>query len=292
MSIILFAISFSLLFSLTGKTLSMTLSEIEQEIEYLTTIIRECEQDYAEREKELAYIEDDYDLDIPSRDEVPDDFEIDADAVDDLPDDLVEYDFIYISDDCNYEREFGDLDTELDKYLDPGAGVKISDKDRAKAKKLKIKLDKLTGRNEILNKRKKNMGARIERLKKVMGGASVSEPPSELAANITKVLKGVIEKIFGPVEVGIVSDETHIYGRVIVVDFILPEGKELDNTWGPKLVRGIKEVGLNGVFSGNEVRVPGGEIAGEIATIIQFTTGTADDYRAVVAFVGRFDKKR
>lgn len=294
MSIIIIAISFSLLFSLSGKILTMTLPELEQEIETYTIVITECEEDYTEREKELSDIEDEYDLNIPSREEVPDDFEVDVDASDDLPDDLMEYDFVYIPDDCNYEKEFGYLETELDNYLKPGAGVKISEMDKAKAKELKIKLDKFIERNENLKKRKKGMMMRVERLKKVIAGASASEPVSELAANICKILKEVIVKILGPVEGVVVSDETHIYGRVIVVDFIFPEGVVLDDSWGPMLVQGLKkEIGINGVFSGNEIRADGGqEIGGERATTMQFTTGTADNNRTSLAFVGSFEKKR
>lgn len=265
-SIFLFIAAFSLSLSLPAKGLFMTLQEIEQEVDYLSVIIKECEEDYVEYEKDIS----------------------DIDVIDDVSSFISGYDFLDDNEDCNYERELNDLGKELDKHANPGANVIIPDEDKKKIKQIQIKLERLQERNEKLKKRKKELKAKLDKLKNKEKESVVSE----LAAKMCMLLKDELEKEFGPLDDQVLSDETHVYGRVIAIDFVLPEGKILDDTWGDKVVAALARMNIASEKDVNEVRADGQEIVGKKASHIQVTTGTAEDYKSVIGITARFEPEK
>jgi hypothetical protein len=81
---------------------------------------------------------------------------------------------------------------------------------------------------------------------------------------------------------------TEIWGRVIVIDYLLPEEMQLDETWGNRVVKAIGWLGITAAYEGNEVRAENQEIAGEVAGSIQFTTARGYEEPDVIAFVAMF----
>jgi hypothetical protein len=238
--------AFFLLFSFPANGMDMRLPEIEEEINILSEIIEDCLRDIEEPDFLL--------------------YESQSDPLE-----------------CNYEGEANTLGDQLYKYLHPGDSVGISEMDRAKARELKIALDRLKEKNEDLQKRKAELKAKIERSGDSAGAASVSE----LAEKICALWTDVLEKQFGELMCQILSDETHIYGRVIAIDFVLPEGNILDDSWTHKVVKGLSELDMDGVRDGNSVRASG-TIDGQEASHIHVTAGTVNDHKSVIGAVFRF----
>ena len=110
----------------------------------------------------------------------------------------------------------------------------------------------------------------------------------DLPAQINKLLKAELEKEFGPLNDKILHDKTEIYGRVIGIDYELPEGNRLDDTWGNKVVEALGRLGITATYEGNEVRADGQEIAGKVASSIQFTTARPLDDPDIIGFTAMF----
>jgi hypothetical protein len=110
----------------------------------------------------------------------------------------------------------------------------------------------------------------------------------DLPAQIKNLLKNELEKEFGPLNDKIIHDKTEIYGRVIGIDFVLPDGKRLDDTWGAKVGEALSRLGITGVNEGDEVRADGQEIAGKMASSMQFTTARGYEDPDVIGFVAMF----
>ena len=79
----------------------------------------------------------------------------------------------------------------------------------------------------------------------------------DLVSDINTVLKAELEEEFGPLNDQKKYDETKIYGRVISIDYELPEGTRLDDTWGDKVVAALARLGISGKYDGGEVRAMG-----------------------------------
>jgi hypothetical protein len=84
------------------------------------------------------------------------------------------------------------------------------------------------------------------------------------------------------------GDETEIYGRVIAIDYELSEGNRLDDTWGNKVVEALGRLGITATYEGNEVRADGQEIAGKVASSMQFTTQRSLEDPDAIGFVAMF----
>jgi hypothetical protein len=77
-------------------------------------------------------------------------------------------------------------------------------------------------------------------------------------------------------------------GRVISIDYELPGGKRLDDTWGDKVVTALDRLGISAEYDGGEVRADQQSIAGREASSIQFTTARSVDDPDVIAFTAMF----
>jgi len=110
----------------------------------------------------------------------------------------------------------------------------------------------------------------------------------DLASEANTLLKAELEKEFGPLNDQIMGDDTHIYGRVISIDYQLPEGTRLDDTWGDKVVAALDRLGVAAESDGGEVRAEQQTIAGREAASIQFTTARGLDEPDVIAFTAMF----
>jgi hypothetical protein len=110
----------------------------------------------------------------------------------------------------------------------------------------------------------------------------------DLPDQIKNLLKEELVKEFGPLTDKIMQDKSEIYGRVISINFILPEGRRLDDSWGTKVVKALGRLGITGINEGDEVRADGQEIAGKVATSMQFTTARGYDDPDVIGFVAMF----
>ncbi len=111
---------------------------------------------------------------------------------------------------------------------------------------------------------------------------------SDLAEDVNKVIKNELEKEFGPLNDQIVANQNEIYGRVIGIDYALPAGKRLDESWGNKVVAALGRLDITAEYSGSEVRAENQEIAGNEASSIQFTTSRSLDDPDVIGFVAMF----
>jgi hypothetical protein len=110
----------------------------------------------------------------------------------------------------------------------------------------------------------------------------------DLASEINTVLKAELEEEFGPLNDRIMSDDTQIYGRVIAIDYALPEGTRLDDTWGDKVVTALARLGIAAENFGDEVRADQQTIAGREAASMQFTTARPMDDPDSIAFTAMF----
>ena len=110
----------------------------------------------------------------------------------------------------------------------------------------------------------------------------------DFASEINTVLKAELETEFGPLNDQIMSDETQIYGRVIAIDYQLPEGSRLDDTWGDKVVTALGRLDITAEYDGGEVRAEQQTIAGREAASIQFTTSRPLDEPDSIAFTAMF----
>ena len=110
----------------------------------------------------------------------------------------------------------------------------------------------------------------------------------DLVSDINTVLKAELEEEFGPLNDQKKYDETKIYGRVISIDYELPEGTRLDDTWGDKVVAALARLGITGEYDGSEVRADGQTIAGREAASMQFTTSRNLDDPDAIAFTAMF----
>ncbi len=111
-----------------------------------------------------------------------------------------------------------------------------------------------------------------------------------LASKINKLLKKELEKEFGPLQDEIMSDKEEMWGRVIVIDYELPEDKRLDDSWGIKVVEALDRLGITAEYAGSEVRADQQTIAGKEASSIQFTTQRTLEDPDVIGFVAMFPK--
>jgi len=110
----------------------------------------------------------------------------------------------------------------------------------------------------------------------------------DLASEINTLLKAELEEEFGPLNGQIMSDETQMWGRVISIDYELPEGARLDDTWGDKVVTALGRLDITGEYDGGEVRADQQTIAGREAATIQFTTARSLDDPDAIAFTAMF----
>jgi len=109
-----------------------------------------------------------------------------------------------------------------------------------------------------------------------------------LASKINMLLKEELEKEFGPLNDEIMSDKEEMWGRVIVIDYMLPEDKRLDDSWGNKVVEALGRLGITAEYAGSEVRAEQQTIAGKEASSIQFTTQRTLEDPDVIGFVAMF----
>ena len=110
----------------------------------------------------------------------------------------------------------------------------------------------------------------------------------DLPSEISTLLKAELEKEFGPLNGQIMADDKQMWGRVISIDYELPGGKRLDDTWGDKVVTALDRLGITAEYDGGEVRADQQSIAGREASSIQFTTAGSDDDPDVIAFTAMF----
>jgi hypothetical protein len=110
----------------------------------------------------------------------------------------------------------------------------------------------------------------------------------DFAAELNAVLKAELEQEFGPLTGLVMMDETQIYGRVIAIDYQLPEGGRLDDTWGDKVVAALERLGVTAEYDGGEVRAEQQTIAGREAASIQFTTARPEDEPDSIALSAMF----
>ena len=110
----------------------------------------------------------------------------------------------------------------------------------------------------------------------------------DLPSEINTLLKAELEEEFGPLNDQIMSDESQIWGRVIAIDYELPEGTRLDDTWGDKVVTAMERLGNAAEYDGGEVRAEQQSIAGRGAASIQFTTSRSLDDPDAIAFTAMF----
>jgi len=104
------------------------------------------------------------------------------------------------------------------------------------------------------------------------------------ASEINALLKPELEEEFGPLNDRVLADDAKMWGRVISIDYELPEGTRLDDTWGDKVVAAVGRLGIAAEYAGNEVRAEEQTIAGREATSIQFTTARSLDDPDVIGF--------
>lgn len=122
-----------------------------------------------------------------------------------------------------------------------------------------------------------------------MHSASAGNPAADdLAAEINKLLKKELEKEFGPLEDQILSDKKEMWGRVISIDYQLPEDKRLDDTWGDKAVKALGRLGINAEYDGGDVTAEQQNIAGQEASSIQLTTQKGLEEPDVIGFTAMF----
>jgi hypothetical protein len=110
----------------------------------------------------------------------------------------------------------------------------------------------------------------------------------DLASEINTVLKAELEEEFGSLNDQIMSDEKQMWGRVISIDYELPEGTRLDDTWGNRVVTALSRLGIIAEYDGGEVRADGQTIAGREAASMQFTTSRNLDDPDVIGFTAMF----
>ncbi len=118
--------------------------------------------------------------------------------------------------------------------------------------------------------------------------STVNPAADDLPAQISKLLNAELEKEFGPLNNQIIYDKTEIWGRVIGIDFELLEGTRLDDTWGNKVVEALGRLGIAATNEGDAVRADGQEIAGTVASSMQFTTARGLDDPDVIGFTAMF----
>jgi len=110
----------------------------------------------------------------------------------------------------------------------------------------------------------------------------------DLASKINTLLKEELEKEFGPLMDQISYDKEEAWGRVIGIDYQLPEDKRLDDTWGDKVVMALGRLGITAEYDGSEVRAEQQTIAGREASSIQFTTQRTLEDPDVIGFTAMF----
>lgn len=110
----------------------------------------------------------------------------------------------------------------------------------------------------------------------------------DLASDINTLLKAELEEEFGPLNDQKPYDETKMYGRVISIEYELPEGTRLDDSWGDKVVAALGRLGVTAEYDGHEVRADGQTIAGREAASMQFTTSRSSDDPDAIAFTAMF----
>jgi hypothetical protein len=118
--------------------------------------------------------------------------------------------------------------------------------------------------------------------------AVVNPAADDLASKINMLLKEELEEEFGPLNDQIRYDKEEIWGRVIAIDYELPQGEQLDDTWGNKVVEALSRLGITAEYDGSEVRADGQEIAGKVASSIQFTTARTLEDPDVIGFTAMF----
>ena len=122
-----------------------------------------------------------------------------------------------------------------------------------------------------------------------MPSASAGNPAADdLASEINTLLKEQLEMEFGPLNDQILSDENKIWGRVIAIDYQLPEDIRLDDSWGDKVVMALDRLGITAEYDGSEVRAEQQTIAGKEASSIQFTTARTLEEPDAIGFTAMF----
>jgi len=126
----------------------------------------------------------------------------------------------------------------------------------------------------------------------IMQSASTGNPEADdLASKINKLLKEELEKEFGPLKDQIMYDKKEMWGRVISIDYQLPENKRLDDTWGDKTVKALGRLGITAEYEGNEVTAEQQKTAGKMASSIQFTTQQGLEDPDVIAFTTNISRE-
>ncbi len=116
-------------------------------------------------------------------------------------------------------------------------------------------------------------------------------PPAaadDLASEVNALLKAELEEEFGPLNDQILGDDSQMWGRVISIDYQLPEGTRLDDSWGDKVVAAMARLDIVAEYEGSEVRAEQQTIAGREAASIQFTTARGHDEPDAIAFTAMF----
>jgi len=267
--IFLFFVTFFLLFFLpvqiqpkTDDDIEYKIDELEYEIDTFTVTIEDCEDDLDRIDEEIR------DLEIERLDFVP--VQLDG------------YDFIDRTY-CNYKSELDKLGDELDKLTDPSADVTLSEEQRKKIEELKVKLEELKVRNDDLQKRKKEFEDRIKKLRE---GAK-NTVHSELASEIIKIMKPVLEKVCGgQLEVRVLWDKIERNIHVISIEFGMEVGKQLDDNWRPNTVKSLREeANILAKVVGNSVRADGQNIFGRVANSFQIVTAEDTEGEALATLV-------
>ena len=125
----------------------------------------------------------------------------------------------------------------------------------------------------------------------ILSTAPASMPSAaadNLASEINTLLKEQLEMEFGPLNDQILSDENKIWGRVIAIDYQLPEDIRLDDSWGDKVVMALDRLGITAEYDGSEVRAEQQTIAGKEASSIQFTTARTLEEPDAIGFTAMF----
>ena len=117
---------------------------------------------------------------------------------------------------------------------------------------------------------------------------AVNGEAADLASEVNTLLKQELEEEFGPLADQIMSDESKMWGRTIAIDYELPEGTRLDDSWGDKVVAALGRLGVAAEYDGGEVRADGQTIAGREALSMQLTTARGVDDPDAIAFTAAF----
>jgi hypothetical protein len=81
-----------------------------------------------------------------------------------------------------------------------------------------------------------------------------------------------------------------VWGRVISIDYQLPEGKRLDDTWGGKVAASLGRLNMTAEYEGDEVTGENQTIAGQEAGTIQLTTQRTLEDPDLIAFTAMFPR--